>query len=104
MLQSIRPLFGRSMPACSYVLRNSKGKRAMSEKKEKKEGKEMVEVCPVCGSSELYYETGGYVGKVYHCKDCNYIGALVVEADDEMIKAIKEKYEREKGKEGKEGG
>ncbi|HII07429.1 MAG TPA: hypothetical protein HA349_09005 [Methanotrichaceae archaeon] len=59
----------------------------------------MVEVCPVCGSSELYYETGGFVGKVYHCKDCNYVGALVVEATDDMIKAIKEEYEREKGKE-----
>ena len=71
----------------------------MSEKMEKRKEK-MVEVCPVCGSSEMYLETGGYVGKVYHCKDCNYVGALVVEADDEMIEAIKEEYEREnKGKE-----
>jgi predicted RNA-binding Zn-ribbon protein involved in translation (DUF1610 family) len=67
--------------------------KAMSEKKGKE--KKMVDVCPVCGSSELYYETGGYVGKVYHCKDCNYVGALVVEADDEMIEAIKEEYKRE---------
>jgi predicted RNA-binding Zn-ribbon protein involved in translation (DUF1610 family) len=76
----------------------------MSEKNmsEKMTKEKMVEVCPVCGSSELYYETGGAVGKVYHCKDCNYIGALVVEADDEMIKAIKEEYKREKGKEGEE--
>jgi len=56
----------------------------------------MVEVCPVCGSSELYYEMGGSIGKVYHCKNCNYVGALVVEADEEMIEAIKEEYEREK--------
>ena len=28
----------------------------------------------------LFYETGGYVSKVYHCRDCNYVGALVVEA------------------------
>lgn len=56
----------------------------------------MIEVCPICGSSELYYEVGGSIGKVYHCKDCNYIGALVVEANEEMIKAIKEEYERRK--------
>jgi len=69
------------------------------DRKEKKE-KKMVEVCPVCGSSELYYETGGAIGKVYHCKDCNYIGALVVEADEEMVEAIKEEYGR--GKKGRE--
>jgi predicted RNA-binding Zn-ribbon protein involved in translation (DUF1610 family) len=69
------------------------GEKTTSEKtKEKK----MVEVCPVCGSSELYYEAGSSIGKVYHCKDCNYIGALVIEADEEMIEAIKEEYEREK--------
>ena len=77
----------------------------MSEDIEKMEGKEkkekkMVEVCPVCGSCELYYETGGAIGKVYHCKDCNYIGALVVEADEEMVDAIKEEYGR--GKKGRE--
>jgi len=44
------------------------------------------------------------VGKVYHCKDCNYMGPLVVEADGEMVEAIKEEYEREKkaGKVGEE--
>ena len=52
-----------------------------------------LEVCPVCGSSDLYYETGGYTGKKYHCKNCGYIGPLVVEADEEMAKAIKEDYE-----------
>ncbi len=55
-----------------------------------------LEVCPVCGSSDLYYETGGYTGKKYHCKNCNYIGPLVVEADEEMAKAIKEDYEQKK--------
>ena len=54
------------------------------------------EVCPVCGSPDLYYEAGGYTGKIYHCKICDYIGALVVEADEEMAKAIKEDYELKK--------
>jgi hypothetical protein len=42
-----------------------------------------LEVCPVCGSSDLYYEAGGYIGKIYHCKNCDYVGALIVEADED---------------------
>ena len=30
------------------------------------------EVCPICGSTDLYYEAGGYTGKIYHCKVCDY--------------------------------
>ncbi|OPY48899.1 MAG: hypothetical protein A4E49_03381 [Methanosaeta sp. PtaU1.Bin112] len=52
------------------------------------------EVCPVCGSSDLYLEAGGYTGKIYHCKNCDYIGALLVEADGEMARAIREDYEQ----------
>jgi|GEM_PF-4966120 len=44
----------------------------------------------------MYLETGGYVGKVSHCKDCNYIGALLVVPDDEMIEVIRVECEREK--------
>lgn len=56
----------------------------------------MQEVCPVCGSCELYLEAGGYTGKIYHCKNCDYIGALLVEADGEMARAIREDYEQKK--------
>ncbi|HPT37261.1 MAG TPA: hypothetical protein PLZ44_03115 [Methanothrix sp.] len=52
------------------------------------------EVCPVCGSSELYLEAGGYTGKLYHCKKCDYVGALIVEADEEMAQAIRDDYEK----------
>jgi len=52
-----------------------------------------LEVCPVCGSSDLYYEAGGYIGKIYHCKNCDYVGALIVEADEEMAKTIREEHE-----------
>ena len=58
----------------------------------------MLEVCPICGSADLYYEAGGYTGKIYHCKNCDYAGALIVKADDEMVKAIKEDYEHKKSK------
>ena len=54
------------------------------------------EVCPVCGCSELYLEAGGYTGKIYHCKNCEYIGALLIEADGEMARAIREDYEQKK--------
>ena len=45
----------------------------------------MLEVCPICGSADLYYEAGGYTGKIYHCKNCDYAGALIVKADDETM-------------------
>jgi hypothetical protein len=57
-----------------------------------------AEICPVCGSSDLYYEAGGYTGKIYHCKECDYVVALIVEADEEMAKAIKEDYDYKKRK------
>lgn len=59
-----------------------------------------VEVCPICASSDLYYDVGGYTGKIYHCKNCDYIGPLVVEADRKMVEAIKEDYEKSR-KEGR---
>ncbi len=58
-----------------------------------KREKTPLEVCPVCGSSDLYYEAGGYIGKIYHCKNCDYVGALIVEADEEMAKTIREEHE-----------
>jgi len=39
-------------------------------------------------------EAGGYTGKVYHCKNCDYMGALIVEADEEMARAIREDYKQ----------
>jgi len=50
------------------------------------------EICPVCGSADLYLEAGGYTGKLYHCKNCGYVGALIVEADLEMARAIRDDY------------
>ncbi len=55
--------------------------------------KNINEVCPVCGSTDLYYEAGGYTGKIYHCKNCDYVGVVIVEADAEMARAIREDYE-----------
>ncbi|UUX93070.1 TFIIB-type zinc ribbon-containing protein [Methanoplanus endosymbiosus] len=39
--------------------------------------------CPDCNSTNIYIPAGGYTGNYYHCKDCGYEGALVIEYDDE---------------------
>ncbi|WP_407355869.1 hypothetical protein [Methanolobus sp. WCC5] len=57
------------------------------------ETEELIEVCPVCGSPDLYYEAGGIEG-LYHCKDCGYIGAFVIEANRKMRQLIRDEYER----------
>ena len=59
----------------------------------------LIEVCPVCGNPDVYYEAGGYTGAVYHCKECGYIGAFVIEANEEMIEEIREKYRHQREKE-----
>lgn len=63
----------------------------------------LIEVCPVCGNADLYYESGGYTGAIYHCKKCGYVGAFVVEGNEEMVEKIREKYRLESEiKEGQE--
>jgi len=37
--------------------------------------------CPQCGGPNLYYEAGLVTGYKYHCKDCDYVGAFVVEKE-----------------------
>ena len=48
-----------------------------------------TKVCPICGSAKLYYEVGGKIGFVYHCKNCGYIGSFIIEANEEMVQALK---------------
>lgn len=38
-----------------------------------------VLLCPVCGSSNVTYHLGGQIGYMYQCKDCGYVGALIIE-------------------------
>lgn len=39
--------------------------------------------CPQCNGTDLYFETGLYQGRLYHCKTCDYTGPLVIIWDDE---------------------
>lgn len=48
----------------------------------KKARKETVLRCPQCGSTDVTYELGLITGYKYHCKNCQYVGALVIQ--DEM--------------------
>jgi transposase-like protein len=36
--------------------------------------------CPVCRSENIVLDSAGHTGK-YRCKDCDYIGVLVIEED-----------------------
>ena len=58
-----------------------------------------TKVCPICGSAKLYYEVGGKIGFVYHCKNCGYIGSFIIEANEEMAQALKDEYAKKQGDE-----
>ena len=75
---------------------NSKGFNFLNSQDIIMKPENIREVCPVCGSSELYLEAGGYTGKLYRCKNCDYLGALIVEANEEMARAIREDYKKER--------
>ncbi|MEM0350140.1 MAG: hypothetical protein QXE96_02280 [Candidatus Caldarchaeum sp.] len=38
-----------------------------------------VQLCPVCKKTGLDLYLGGYLGKMYFCRSCGYVGALVIE-------------------------
>ncbi len=37
--------------------------------------------CPVCGTEGMTTYLGGYIGTLYRCSRCNYIGPVVIERD-----------------------
>jgi len=43
--------------------------------------KKTVLTCPQCGSADMYYENALITGYKYHCKNCGYIGAFVIEKE-----------------------
>lgn len=64
-------------------------------KVEKKKPKEVVTalICPHCRGTNLTYEGGYITGKKYHCQDCHYRGAFVLERkvvvrEDETIEEL----------------
>jgi predicted RNA-binding Zn-ribbon protein involved in translation (DUF1610 family) len=41
-------------------------------------------VCPQCGSTDVFYEAGLVTGYKYHCKNCHYVGAFIIEKEVEV--------------------
>jgi len=37
--------------------------------------------CLICGSEEVFLWLGGYIGSLYQCADCGYVGPIVIETD-----------------------
>jgi predicted RNA-binding Zn-ribbon protein involved in translation (DUF1610 family) len=64
--------------------------RKGKKKVEKPKGKKSVKRCPQCGSSDIIYENALVTGYKYHCKRCDYIGALVLEEDYDVDEVLKE--------------
>ena len=52
----------------------------MMEKKETNLRKRVLR-CPQCGGTNIYYVNALLTGYKYHCKDCDYMGALIIEED-----------------------
>lgn len=63
------------------------------ESENKQITEKLIEICPVCGSSDIYYKSGGVEG-LYHCKKCKYIGSFVINANYEMIQVIQKEYKK----------
>lgn len=40
-----------------------------------------IRKCPKCGGTNIVPEAGFITGYKYHCKDCDYVGSLILEED-----------------------
>ena len=56
-------------------------KKVMIMTNKKSELRKRVLRCPQCGGTNIYYENALITGYKYHCKDCQYVGALIIEED-----------------------
>ena len=43
-----------------------------------------VLICPQCNSTDITYYMGLKTGVQYQCKQCNYVGAFIIEMDKEQ--------------------
>jgi len=44
-----------------------------------------IKRCPKCGSTDVNTIAGMMTGYKYQCRDCDYIGVLIIEEDVEKI-------------------
>jgi len=48
----------------------------------------MVQVCPFCRSDRMSLHLGGYLGKMYRCGNCGYVGPVVIEMSAEEYRRL----------------
>jgi len=46
--------------------------------------------CPRCKSENIIFSAGGMTG-AYECRDCRYVGPIVLEVEKELKKTTKKK-------------
>jgi uncharacterized Zn finger protein len=51
-----------------------------------------IQICPVCSKPSLNLYMGGYLGKLYICSNCGYVGPISIEMEaEEYVKMMKER-------------
>jgi len=58
-----------------------------------------LQVCPKCLGTRIDLYLGGYAGKLYHCLDCGYVGAIIIETTYDSYVNLRKQIE-----EGDDGG
>jgi len=53
-------------------------------------------ICPLCGSTRIHLVVGGMTGYLYRCRDCDYQGAIRLEANEDMVRAVRDEYKKQK--------
>ncbi len=68
-------------PSLSLAFKISKFfDKAIEDIFEHREERIKVKKCPVCKSHNVTFDLGGQTGK-YLCKDCSYLGSLIIEEE-----------------------
>lgn len=52
-----------------------------------------MKICPKCKSKNIMLNLGGQTGK-YECKNCGYIGSLIIEKDGEIESKMKKELKK----------
>jgi uncharacterized Zn finger protein len=65
-----------------------------AEAKEKR-GKKIYIYCSRCGSKEVTYYIGQYLGSLYQCKECGHVDNFIIE-DGLLGEKIREEYKKNK--------